>query len=338
MLRATALLDNLSSRLFNVEKSEMLSRSSDIDAPIHRDPLSEVLQDLQLGTVSSGYGELAHPWGIAFEQQDVARFHFVVSGTCWIHSPSGEWIALNPGDAVLLPDGAQHALVSEKKERTKPYEQVRREYVGQSTYRMHEGGEGKISKIFCCSVFLRNPGLRSLLDLMPSMLLVRSVAKSDPALPILLETMAQEVLMERMGSATILARLADVVIAQVIRSWVENHRDVATGWLAAIHDPKLGRVLAAIHREPGYDWTVEALAAIACVSRSVFTERFALIVGMPPARYVTHLRMQIASEWLRVERASVAQVAERLGYESEASFSRAFKRHVGMSPSELRRI
>jgi transcriptional regulator GlxA family with amidase domain len=156
-------------------------------------------------------------------------------------------------------------------------------------------------------------------------------------LPALLETMAAEIRDERMGSATVLSRLADVVVTRVVRAWAEAHREDAVGWLAAIHDPKIGRALAAIHRHPGNDWSIEALAGVACASRSVFTERFAQLVGVTPARYLARVRMRIASDLLHTDGLGVREVAERLGYESEASFSRAFKRHIGVPPSDFRR-
>jgi AraC-like DNA-binding protein len=172
---------------------------------------------------------------------------------------------------------------------------------------------------------------------MPTVLLVRGAAAPDKTLPALLEAMAEEVVAGRVGAATVLTRLADVVITRILRSWLESESKDAIGWLAAIRDPRIGRALAAIHRRPGEAWSVEALAKIANVSRSVFAERFTAVVGMPVAKYVARWRMHLASRWLRNDRIRVAEAAARLGYESEASFSRAFKRLLGFSPSVLRR-
>lgn len=135
-----------------------------------------------------------------------------------------------------------------------------------------------------------------------------------------------------------LARLADVLAASIIRSWVENGGDSTTGWTAAIRDRDIGRVLVAIHRQPDRNWTVEALAREMGASRSAFAERFTAIVGETPARYVARLRMHQARQWLIEDRMRVSVVAARLGYESEASFSRAFKRIVGTAPSHLRTV
>jgi AraC-like DNA-binding protein len=142
--------------------------------------------------------------------------------------------------------------------------------------------------------------------------------------------------MDRVGSGGVLARLADVLAATIVRAWVEHGCGDATGWVAAVRDPQLGRVIAAIHLDPSHDWTVASLARLMGASRSGFAQRFADIVGETPARYVARVRMHQAREWLSRDRALVAVVARRLGYESEASFSRAFKRVLGAAPSHYR--
>jgi AraC-like DNA-binding protein len=199
------------------------------------------------------------------------------------------------------------------------------------------GGGGAQALLFCCSVSFEEPSIHPLLELMPTALLVREAAASDPTLRMLLDIMAEEVRAQRVGAATMLTRLADVVITRIVRAWVEVQSKDSTGWLGAIRDPKIGRALAAIHRAPGERWSVESLADVAGVSRSMFSERFADAVGLPPAQYLARWRMRLASIWLRGDRLTVAEAARRLGYESEASFSRAFKRLVGVPPSAVRR-
>ena len=317
----------------------MLDRSSDISTTgLIADPLSEVLQDLRLAGVSYGRCELARPWGIEFPPQGAARFHFVASGEVWLRTPEQAWIRINEGDVVLLPSGAGHALADRPEAATRPLEDFPLEEIGDRIYRLSNGGDGPGAVLFCCSVGFEEPSLHPLLELMPSFLKVCGAASKDATLPMLLDTMGEEVLARRVGASTVLTRLADVVIAKVVRAWVEGECGEATGWLAAIRDPKIGRALAAIHRNPEEPWSVEALAKIARSSRSQFSERFAAVVGVPPALYLTRWRMHVASTWLRRERLTVSQVAARLGYESEASFSRAFKRHQGSPPGAFRRV
>ena len=315
----------------------MLSHSSDVATDgLAADPLSEVLQDLRLSGVSYGRCELTRPWGISFPPQSAARFHFVAAGECWLHSEALGWTPLHPGDVALLPLGTGHLLTDSVNGPTKPIDEFPLEEIGDKVYRLAAGGDGARALLFCCSVDFEEPAINPLLELMPSALLVRGAATHDATLRVLLDTMAGEMTAQRVGAATVLTRLADVVITRVIRMWVEARGEDVTGWLAAIRDPKIGRALAAIHRRPGHAWSVEALADIAHVSRSMFSERFMSAVGVPPARYLSRWRMHLASIWLRNNRRTVSEVAAELGYESDASFSRAFKRYTGLPPSAVR--
>jgi AraC-like DNA-binding protein len=314
----------------------MHSRSSDADT-LPLDPLSEVLQDLRMTGVSYDRCELTRPWGIEFPPQGPARFHFVAEGDAWLHAGATGWVQLRAGDVVLVPRGTGHALADTPDRPTREIDSLPRECVGGTSFQVCTGGGGERALLFGGSVALAEPALHPLLDLMPPVLHVRDAATSDPSLPALLQTMADEVAAQRIGAATVLARLADVVVARLVRAWVEARCGEATGWLAAIRDPQVGRVLAAIHRRPGEPWTVTSLARVAQASRSSFAERFAAAVGMPPARYLTRWRMHVASGWLQHERTTVSEAATRLGYESEPAFSRAFKRVVGIPPSALRR-
>jgi len=314
----------------------MLDCSSETK-PLAHDPLSEVLQDLRLSEGTYGRCELTRPWGIEFAPQAQARFHFVVSGDCWLRPPKGPWKELHEGDVVLLPKGTGHALAHQARGRLKDLEAMPLEEIGDGAYEMRAGGAGKKTVLVCCSVGFSQPAFHPLLELMPPLLLVRAGGKEDAVLAALLAAMAEEVLAKRVGAATIMTRLADVVVTRVIRAWVESRSKDTHDWLAAMRDPQIGRALAAIHQRPGEPWSVESLADVAKASRSVFSERFAALVGMPPGRYLARWRMHISCDWLKKERVTVAETAARLGYESEAAFSRAFKRSCGVPPSRLRR-
>lgn len=324
-------------RSFHDSFAEMLDRSSEtVAGGLPADPLSQVLQDLRLSGVAYGRCELGRPWGLEFPPAQAARFHFVVDGECWLRTPEGPWIRLDVGDVVLLPRGTGHALADRPERPTRPIDDFPLETIGDRTYRLADGtGPGAV--LFCGTVGFEEPSVHPLLGLMPSYLRICADAGSDATLPALLTLMAEEVLGQRIGAATVLTRLADLVIARIVRAWVEAQCGEPTGWLAAIRDPRIGRALAAIHRKPEQPWSVAALAQVARCSRSAFSERFTAVVGVSPARYLARWRMHVAGLWLRRQRLTVTEVALRLGYESEASFSRAFKRVMGRPPSAFRR-
>lgn len=134
-----------------------------------------------------------------------------------------------------------------------------------------------------------------------------------------------------------ITRLGDILVVQAIRSWIETDPAARTGWLGALQDRQIGRAIALIHRDPAQAWTVASLARQVAMSRSAFAARFTELVGEPVMRYVTRWRMYVAMDALKEQGTSVAKVASRLGYQSEAAFSRAFKRVISVSPGAIRR-
>ncbi|MGR9221451.1 cupin domain-containing protein (plasmid) [Rhizobium leguminosarum] len=317
----------------------MLDRSSQSSSPsnIPMDALSEVLRDFRLSGVNYGRCELRHPWSIAFRQQSSLRFHFVSQGPCWIHTEMHGWQELHDGDLVLLPQGIAHRLASAPGIVDDSLKSCQVTKLGSNVCEVVREGTGEISTLFCGSMALGAGALNPLIELMPSIIKGCDVAGNDPIVGPLLAAMTAEAAQPQMGSATVLSRMADLLVARLIRCWVNCSGASTTGWLAAIRDPHIGRVLAAMHRDPGHDWSLESLASVAGQSRSIFAERFSAILGEGAAHYLARLRMQLARELLGQSGMSVAEVATRLGYESEASFARAFKRITSVSPGVVRR-
>lgn len=295
-----------------------------------------MLRGLRLDGVDYGRCALSEPWGLLMPAQGAARFHFIGKRGCWLLTPGKEWIELQPGDALLLPRGAEHQLASAPGVPALPLERYEIAEVSGNIFDVQGGGGGESTLLFCGSLTFNIDSEHPLLRVMPDLMRAHDLARDEPALPHLLEAMAREVTMSRFGSAGILARLADVLAASIIRSWIEHGCGDATGWIAAARNPEIGRVLAQIHLSPSRDWSVDALAKVMGASRSGFAERFTEIVGETPARYVAQVRMHQARLWLTRDRLRISEVARRLGYESEASFSRAFKRVIGSAPSRFR--
>lgn len=304
--------------------------------PTPIDRLSEVLQDLRLARASYGRSELTAPWGIDIPFKEGVRLHFVVEGSCWMLTASPAPIYMEGGDVVLLPHGTGHVIADKPTRRPLPLADVGPELIGNATYRLTAGGGGERSLIVCCTIGFEGPTAHPLVQLLPEVLHVRAATAGDPSLPAILEMMADEVTQPKIGSATIMARFADIVMTRIIRAWVAARPDELTGWLAAVKDQQIGAALAGIHRQPGRDWDMESLAGLAGLSRSKFSERFSKLLGIPPARYLLQWRMCLAAAWLKNNYMTVGQTATALGYDSEASFSRAFKRFMGTSPGAAR--
>lgn len=300
------------------------------------DHLTEMLRGLRLDGVDYSRCQMAAPWGVAFPQSREACFHFISRGGCWLKTPAGEWLELHDGDAVLLPRGGGHVLASSPEVVASPPCDCRvRETYG-NVFDVEGGGTGEHMLLFTGRMTFNVDLDHPLLRLMPDMMRMSDFIANEPGIPHLLEAMGREVTMDRVGAGGILARLADVLAAAIMRAWVERGCGAAKGWVAAARCPTIGKVLAAIHAHPETDWTVESLAELMGASRSGFAERFAEVVGETPARYVAQVRMHQARQWLARDKLRIAVVAQRLGYESEASFSRAFKRITGMAPGQVR--
>jgi AraC-like DNA-binding protein len=304
-----------------------------------QDALTEMLLGLRLDGVEYGRCVMREPWAVAFPAKREASFHFVAQGSCWMRTPAMDWLRLNPGDAVLLPHGTAHVLASSPDLPAVEIDSLARKAVSENLYLVNGAGahdEGAAQVLFCGAMRFNLDPLHPLLAMMPEAMRACDLGQRDPAVHAMLEAMEREVALDRIGACGILARLADVLAASIIRAWVECACADATGWIAAVRCPQVGRVLAAIHSQPERDWSVGELAEVMGASRSSFIDKFSSAVGETPAKYVAKVKMFQARQWIARDGMRVATVANRLGYDSEASFSRAFKRVIGHPPSEAR--
>ena len=302
------------------------------------DPLSEVMRDLRLVRSYYARSELRAPWGLSFSVKDGPAFHAIVTGRCWLHLDA-ERIPLVAGDLVLLPHGNNHQLVDAPGRAATPLVALPSQRIGNNASLLNFGGNGEGALLICGGVQFAGPMAHPLLECLPEVLLLhhQELEEAHTQLETTLALLEAEALSLRAGSVAVMTRLADILVLQTIRAWLERDESRRPGCFSAFADPDIGRALALIHRRAEEPWTVAALAREIHLSRSVFAERFSRLVGMSPMQYVTRWRMYLASSWLREEHLSPSEAAYRLGYSSEAAFSRAFKRYLHTSPGAFRR-
>jgi AraC-like DNA-binding protein len=303
------------------------------------DPLGEALHLVRMNGAFYCRSELTAPWGMTMmPMPGYVWFHVVTSGRVWLEAGGAEPTLLAPGDLGLVPHGEGHVLRSEAGVPAPGVLELDREEVSDRYEILRHGGGGEPTTLICGAVRFDHPAAANLVDILPPILTVE--AASSPQVEWMQSTlrlMAAEARQLRPGGEAVITRLGDILVIQAIRSWIETDPAAQTGWLGALQDRQIGRALSLVHRDPARDWTVASLADELAMSRSAFAARFTELVGEPAMQYVTRWRMQVAVNSLKEEGATVAELANRLGYRSEAAFARAFKRVIGIPPGAVKR-
>jgi AraC-like DNA-binding protein len=302
------------------------------------DPLGEVLHSLRMDSSLYTRSEFTAPWGLALPPfPEHLMLHVVTAGGAWLELEGHQPRELRPGDLALVPHGRGHRLVSQPGAAAAELFDLPREQVSERYEIVRHGGGGPATTMICGVVRFHHPTARELVKLLPGMIVVDGGA-AHPMVWVhsTLRFLTEEARELRPGGETVITRLADILVIQAIRSWVAGEPDAQTGWLRALRDPQIGRAISLIHRQPARSWTLASLAAEVAMSRSAFAARFAHLVGETAMRYVARSKMQIALQSLKNDGARIGELASRLGYQSEAAFSRAFKRVVGVSPGAAR--
>ncbi len=303
------------------------------------DPLGETLHYLRMNSVFVARSELTAPWAIALPAMpECLIFHIVTSGRCWLEDDESGKQLLEPGIFTLIPHGEGHILASEPGLPPTPLFDVPRKLVSERYEIVRYGNGRSDTQMICGAVSLDHPVARHLVKLLPRRLVTDSWhAPQASWIRSALKLMELEARELHPGGETIITRLADILVIQAIRTWIAKDAAARTGWLGALQDPHMGRALMLIHQAHEKRWTVASLAQAVAMSRSAFAARFKESVGETPMQYVTRWKMHLAASWLQEGDAGLSDLAERLGYQSEAAFSRAFKRLMGVSPGALRK-
>lgn len=314
------------------------------------DALSELLQAVKLTGADFMMMDMRAPWCVLIDEAPLGRamprvghrihLHYVLQGQCHARTPdTGQLTVVHAGEAVLIAHGDAHELSSDQELAPTPIESLLRPGGGRPLARLQHGGNGAATRVVCGFLACDSRLCRALLQALPRLTTV--TLHSGPCGG-WFEATVQQSLLEagsgRAGAAAMLARLAELLIVEALRRYVETLEPDQPGWLAGLRDPMVERALALLHNQPERKWTVKDLARETGSSRSVLAERFTHYLGVAPMRYLTHWRLDLAARTLRNgQGARLARVAEAVGYESETAFNRAFKREHGNSPQRWRR-
>lgn len=313
------------------------------------DALSDVLRVIRLSGGVFLEAEFTAPWCIngRISADDCKPFlaaprhiiatHYVAAGRMQLRIGEGAIIEVQAGELVLLPRNDAHSFGSDLSIAPIPANEVIQPPEFGDISRINYGGGGEATQLLCGFLGSETP-FSPLLSSLPSVLKLDVRATASGAwIESSFRFAVSEIAVGRVGSTTIIAKLSELLFVEAVGQYVARLPAERRGWLAALRDPHIGRALALLHARPSESWTAEALALEVGMSRSVFAERFTAVVGQPPMQYLTLWRMHVAAQLLREGRGNVAQIGFAVGYESEAAFSRAFKRQFGTSPGTWRR-
>jgi len=326
-----------------------------------QDTLSDVLRAVRLRGAVFYYIEGSSPWSaeappareiipaIMPSAEHMIEFHGVVEGSCW-GGPVGEPpTRLETGDVILFPQGDAHVMSSDPRSPSTP---VNKEVYfaprppqlpyalclsGEESAARLDGGGRDRATIVCGFLGLDARPFNPLLAALPRVIhLSGSALGPNSWVASFLRAAVAESNQRRPGGEAVLEKMSEMLFVEVVRRYVDALPPGQTGWLAGMRDASIGRALALLHEKPDAPWTLERLAGDAAMSRSTLHDRFVHFIGQPPMQYLARWRMQVAASMLRDTKAKLVEVAIGVGYESEAAFSRAFKRSVGVAPGAWR--
>jgi AraC-like DNA-binding protein len=292
------------------------------------DVLSDILQSLHLKASVFLHACFRGDWAVDTSGERRATFHLVARGGCWLHMPENrEPIALAGDDLIVFPHDTQHTITNSQSPLAQdfPRNQLSDDFA-----------TGPGVTLICGYFDFNRESWNPLMDSLPDVMIIRN--DGNQAVPFshsLRHLLIHEIESSQMGASLVIDKLSEVLFINAIRHHLKNSAEI--GFIAALADKKIGRVLSRIHETPASNWSVERLAQVAGMSRSAFSGRFTQLVGISPMNYLSRWRMAKAHNLFLTGHYSVAQVAERSGYRSEVAFAKTFKKQFGYGPGEARK-
>ncbi len=302
------------------------------------DALTDIMKSLHLGGSIYFRCELTAPWGMDIGQTPVAEFHVVTRGACWIKVRGEvEPICLHAGDLVVFPHGHAHLLLDAPDSEAIPSAVLIGNQTTENYGPVIYGQGGSPANILCGYFEFDRKSKSPLLDALPTLIHLKGTDATEFSwLQTTINFISYEIRSARIGTEAVVNRLVEVLFTQILRAYIEQTK-THTGILGAIADDKLGLAMNAMHQQPEFPWSLDSLSQCAGMSRTAFTQRFNTLAQQTPIYYLTMLRMQKAKKMLTSSNQSMLAIAERVGYQSEASFGKAFKKCMGISPGACRR-
>ncbi len=296
------------------------------------DILSDILSKIKLTSVVYFKSDFSGPWGMEIPEGPFAQFHIVTKGQCDLRT-GDKSIQLFAGDIVVFPLGTSHWLANnEHSKRIQGRDVVESILSGKSLF----DGD-KLSTTLVCGHFefdkkLDHPFIKEL----PSIIHIDDTdMKQFSWLKSITGLVIEEAAKEQPGSNVIVNKLGEVLFVHTLRAYIEKNK-ASRGFIAAMQDERIARALKEIHALPRRDWKIEQLAQVAAMSRTSFANRFKLLTGETPFNYITQWRLLQAKELLNASSLSVREIAEQVGYQSEAAFNRVFKKRISQTPLKFR--
>jgi len=300
------------------------------------DVLADVLSATRIGNTILCGAEFEVPWGIRFDPEPRTHFHFVSRGTCWLRlNEQAPPMQLFQGDVALVPFGGGHILSDSTN--TSPLPLLEALASKACNLQIGRHSESNSTTLICGGYYFEHEGKHPLLSLLPDIIHIPAAqTEGTESLQTVLRLINCEICNKQVGADTVASRLVDILFVCILRAWLTREPKLPAGWLTALKDPQVGQALSLMHKEPERHWTVGTLAKQVLVSRAMFAKRFTQLVGEPPLSYLTRWRMDIAARMLRESKHVIWAIAQEVGYETEASFSKAFRRTRGLSPGQYR--
>lgn len=313
-----------------------------------KDTLSEIFRTLRLTGGIFLDARFTAPWCVLSHvtpddiriflktPQNIVTLHYVVAGRAYVGIGDSERLEVNEGEVVLLPRNDEHIMSSGVDGRPVNSHHLIEMSPEGGLARIVHGGDGALTHIVC-GFLATEDRFNPLIAALPRLLKVNiTEGVSRDWIESSVRFAAQQMVSGEVASSPVMGRLSELLFAEAVRSYADALPEAERSWLKGLNDQYVGRALAALHERLAEDWTVDALAGVAGLSRSAFVERFTACVGLPPMKYLTQSRLGLAKQLLRDGRQGVAQVAASVGYEAEEAFNRAFKREFGLPPARWR--